>query len=475
MLAISIDYLTGRSVATAHHDRDAAEWPPHPARLFSALVAAWGDAGTDAEERRALEWLESQEAPAVVASDGFERSIRTTYVPVNDANEGFKKGKQPTMFPELGATCQVRRLRVGRTFPSFTPREATAYVIWRDAEADESLRGSLRRLLGRVSYLGHSSSLVRARLVDEPPEPTHVPVDAGGELVLRVPTPGQLEALEHAFELYRTTRVRGQLPCRFQAYARSRKPDAMTVPRGSFGEMVIFRRIEGPQLPIEATELVTSTLRKAVMSACDEPVPEVLSGHRRGGARSEMPHVAYVALPHVGRVHATGQLLGAAAVLPRGVTEGDRSTVHRALARVSHLTMGRAGAWMVDRTATEPPPTGVLPETWNRASLRWASVTPMELDAFPDDPYGEEAIQLVARSCDRTGLPRPDAILLGPDSIIPGVPPWRAFSRHARPRSGARRPLVHVVLDFAEPVSGPVLLGASRYRGLGLLRPVGGR
>jgi CRISPR-associated protein Csb2 len=36
----------------------------------------------------------------------------------------------------------------------------------------------------------------------------------------------------------------------------------------------------------------------------------------------------------------------------------------------------------------------------------------------------------------------------------------------------ADRPRRHLVLYFAEPVAGPVLLGAGRFRGLGLCRPV---
>ena len=39
MFAIRVECLTGRYVATAYDDRSRAEWPPHPARLFSALVA----------------------------------------------------------------------------------------------------------------------------------------------------------------------------------------------------------------------------------------------------------------------------------------------------------------------------------------------------------------------------------------------------------------------------------------------------
>ena len=39
MLAIEVAFLTGRYVATAYNTRTETEWPPHPARLFSALVA----------------------------------------------------------------------------------------------------------------------------------------------------------------------------------------------------------------------------------------------------------------------------------------------------------------------------------------------------------------------------------------------------------------------------------------------------
>lgn len=43
MLAVEIELLTGRYVATQFNDRNKPEWPPHPGRLFCALVAAWAD------------------------------------------------------------------------------------------------------------------------------------------------------------------------------------------------------------------------------------------------------------------------------------------------------------------------------------------------------------------------------------------------------------------------------------------------
>lgn len=60
MFAIEVEFLLGRSVATDPSQRDLAEWPPHPTRLFSALVDALGDvADEDARARAesALRWI----------------------------------------------------------------------------------------------------------------------------------------------------------------------------------------------------------------------------------------------------------------------------------------------------------------------------------------------------------------------------------------------------------------------------------
>jgi CRISPR-associated protein Csb2 len=40
------------------------------------------------------------------------------------------------------------------------------------------------------------------------------------------------------------------------------------------------------------------------------------------------------------------------------------------------------------------------------------------------------------------------------------------------PPSLATRQLTHAVIRFAEPIDGPVILGAGRFVGLGLCRPI---
>jgi len=49
-LTIGWQYLTGYAVATDPSSRDRAEWPPHPARVFMALAAAWFETGEDPDE-----------------------------------------------------------------------------------------------------------------------------------------------------------------------------------------------------------------------------------------------------------------------------------------------------------------------------------------------------------------------------------------------------------------------------------------
>jgi CRISPR-associated protein Csb2 len=81
MLAIEVEFLTGRYVATAYNTRAESEWPPHPARLFSAFTSthfAADDATMPgrSEERAILEWLEQQGAPSIRASEATERECR---------------------------------------------------------------------------------------------------------------------------------------------------------------------------------------------------------------------------------------------------------------------------------------------------------------------------------------------------------------------------------------------------------------
>src|SRR5262249_37902283 len=85
MFALEVEYLTGRAVASKLDDRDAAEWPPHPGRIFMALVAAHLERDPeDAAERAALLWLEGLKPPEISAAEASHREVLDVFVPVND-------------------------------------------------------------------------------------------------------------------------------------------------------------------------------------------------------------------------------------------------------------------------------------------------------------------------------------------------------------------------------------------------------
>jgi CRISPR-associated protein Csb2 len=462
MLALEVEFLLGRYVAADFRDRDRAEWPPHPARLFSALVAAAYESGLGESARAALLWLESLPPPFISAeAEPALQTPVTVYVPVNDPADPLPP----------------RAERQPRSFPSAVPQVPSVHFIWPEAQPDEVLKGLLADIAANVSYLGSSRSPVRVRLTDRPPTPNWTP-DEDGETDLRVPAEGRLESLErlHRNGLRPT-------PGAFQRYRRGPSTAETPAPQSAFDEMVVYR-LEGPvTMEIETTLKLTGALRKAVLRRAQDAgpgVPEVLSGHDAEGQPSPRPHAAYVALPFVSQTqeHADGHLLGLAVVLPRGLDAAERRRAMRALVELDHLTVGGVGRLGLRRVLPgRAVPHNLRRSAWEGPARRWASVTPVLLDRFPKrNGRGLEAS--IARSCEYVGLSSPTAIVADRYSLLHGVEPsFRFVTRRASPAPGERadsRLYTHVTLTFAQPVHGPVLIGAGRYFGLGLLRPLQG-
>lgn len=78
---------------------------------------------------------------------------------------------------------------------------------------------------------------------------------------------------------------------------------------------------------------------------------------------------------------------------------------------------------------------------------------------------------MIRACCVRVGLPEPSEVTLTPVSAHQGTPPSHAYPRLRR-KDGSERRHTHAVLVFDQPVRGPILLGAGRYRGYGLCRAI---
>ncbi len=242
-------------------------------------------------------------------------------------------------------------------------------------------------------------------------------------------------------------------------------------------------REDGPyaHLDLASSPALINSWRNALLANSNDlsdEVRRVLSGHHTNGDPLEAPHVAFLPLGFVEHEHADGRLLGVALTLPKDLSPMTRRHALRAIGRVQVVRAGRLGAWRVERPMAARPPYNLLPETWTaypHGATHWSTVTPIVFDRHPksDDPreYQRELASMVADACRRVGLPLPRTVIPSPVSAHLGVPPCDAFPRLQR-KDGSLRRHIHLILTFDEPVCGPLLLGAGRYRGYGFLRPI---
>ena len=215
------------------------------------------------------------------------------------------------------------------------------------------------------------------------------------------------------------------------------------------------------------------------MGHAKQPISEMISGHALDSTPeqplpSQRPHLALSPLPDVGHMHASGNLLGIAAILPRGLNQQERKECLRTLGAIgsSSLVVGRLGIWMLERQNMETGLQALLPETWSRVSSVWATVTPFVFGHYPNSPYGSEAVEIICESCRMAGLPEPAHVEIGPVSVVLGVPRASDFPSIATSTVKPRKYHVHLRLRFAQPIQGPVLIGWGRYLGYGLCRPM---
>lgn len=491
MLTLELELLTS-AYRAALPDGSGPEWPPHPERVFSALVQAWGDGGEDDREREALTWLEAQPAPVIEASprvdEKGEARVSSRHAPVVFVPPNDSRGTDIEVLPQ-------RRRRQPRTFEASLPARAIVRMQWQQ-RPDAHVERALVALAHRVASVGHSSSLARLSLrtgeIPLDPECTWTPDERGGE-PLRAPYPGRLSDLRRWYSTAGGKKIERPRSLRLVRYAPPGTAHNEDVPESTFGgpsDWFVFedrgdRSLFRPDLLGLAH--VAKRLRDALMANGPQPPSEILCGHDASGRPSQQPHAAFIPLANVGWEHADGELLGMAVVLPRKLDPGERRRTLSAIASALDMTNGTGslslklgpGVWLVDRSPA-PARASLRPDRWCRTSTMWASVTPVLLDRYPDHGDPIEEAKILASACRNIGLPEPERIEIHKHSAVhaalsaypargkESLPDW-SFPSDSALRSRPRR---HVVLEFEKPVRGPVILGAGRYAGFGLCLPV---
>lgn len=275
------------------------------------------------------------------------------------------------------------------------------------------------------------------------------------------------------------------VPGRWQGYEKPPQNSLPKAPGSVFDPRLIVLSIKGNRVSLPATLKLTAALRGLLMGACSEqPPPEWFSGHHLDGRPTAIPHLALIPLPFVGSQHADGRIMGLALVLPAGL---DQQKAGHCLEPFLHdantglpcehrLFDGQWFECVLGMEIRERPPINLASDTWTQESRVWASVTPVVLNRhFDGKDKWERAAESVKDMCGHIGLPRPREVLLHLVSLVEGVPHAREYPQLARKNDGGRRSHSHVVIVFDEPVRGPVLVGAGRFRGYGLCRPMEGK
>ncbi len=553
MLALGIRYLCGVVRATHPSNRERAEWPPHPDRVFMAMASAYFETDGSPTERAALEWFERQEPPRIHAGGCQYREIVTSYVPVNDTVAPRLNPKKPYSDAQVKSGMGLlpeHRNRQPRFFPTAIPDTAgpdvdpMVHLSWPDADPSSEIRSALVALCAKVTCVGHSSSLVQMSVEDAPPDDRlnkWLPDERPNGQRLRISGSGRLSYLESQFNLadieeYQQLSVEigtakgkaakelkarlkkrfGESPPRsmrptpslYQGYTCAEPEDVSDdISRSVFDHhLIVLRRVGGRRFGLESTLQITEALRNTVMGKCRrQPPPEWISGHKPDGSRSEKPHLAFVPLAFVDREHADGHLLGAAIVVPRGIDSSEMRQLGKVIGYDKNgellrttLTFGKSGEWelqvqvedrdVVPVTLQEAKWTANYPKKPKKQKPQcWATVTPIVFDAHPKDRWSRQdsprvqaerqasywcqVEDMIASAVERIGLPRPTDVVAKATSPFIGTPHARSFPMMTR-KGGGNLHHTHAIITFEEPVLGPVLLGAGRYRGYGFCRPL---
>lgn len=455
----------------------AGEWPPSPARLFSALVAGDGTrermTGTSGAE---LLWLERLDPPVIHASPSgaVQQSVLLPRFVVVDKIPDRTAGSDNTFAVQdypVRTSTQVRRgVRL-------SPREQTVTYLWPTAEPTAEHLASLRYRAARVGYLGCSDSPVRITVGQgvpvDVPEPW-VP-DPSAAASLPIPYPGFLDALDQAYDAWSAGQAmrRSWIPTRRTRYRAPGIHDEVVSANRTGVWLRFDRSVSGRHLL-----LLTSTLRAAVTDHLQRllgapEVPSVVHGHRPDGTHGAQ--IDFVALPDAGYRHSSGRLFGAAISLPSGTDPQLIQHIRAAVFRLSAEGLVAPHQLSVKMSVHggEPKPWAANPRRWAGPSRHWVTVTPVVHERWS---RGGPDRREVGEWCAHAGIVADGvddlvtSVSVSRRPMVPGaldLPPTLMF------RDGReRRPYSHMQLMFARPVAGPVVLGRSRQLGFGLFAPV---
>lgn len=467
---------------TARHFH-GLEWPPSPARLFQALVAAThrGAHGLIHVDVRdgALEWLEACPPPTIFAiSTEPARGLLTGYVPNNDDGESKD-------IREHVKTAKSMRLHP-------LPSDCRVTYRWDFADEGDAAHHAdvVSAMASLVTYLGRAVDLAYARgeVHSEPQTSTAVerklwqPREVlGGEWL--VPSTGFLDLCKRRFP-----RSVSDVPPDFTNSKQVDYSDEPKSPDKVPSALFELFRPDGSRKSFDPRRLREAAgMVRHVFSRWIEENPRMKShygedrltrlllGHQNAGISgcSLGGHFGTVPLPSVNADFTADGDIRRVLIIGWGINDDEDRWLFRDLVRgidgMELVDNGRTTGFLrIARSATLQ----TTLERWTTFDKKptkvWRTVTPIILTGHPR--RGRTLEMCLMRALVQQGIPG-DAIesvatYSGP--LVPKCPAAREF-RVADYLATTQR--VHAEIIFHQPRTGPLVVGRGRFAGFGVMLP----
>jgi CRISPR-associated protein Csb2 len=510
MLVLHVRFHDGR-----YHGRP--EWPPSPARVFQALVAAAAKGSRLLkEDRDALGWLEKLSPPAIAAPAARSGNSFRNYVPNNDLDA---VGGDPRRISEI-RTPKLIRPRL------FDARTALSYAWQYDEGKVHAER--VCDIAEEVYQLGRGVDMAWAwaEIIDGADmdavltgygRALYRPSESSEGMTLGYPQPGSLESLERRFERaahrFIASKDTGIVQ---QLFSQAPKARFGSVAYDSSSRRFLFElRQTTRESPfatwplarisklVEAVRDIASERMKQALRDRADVIDRVFIG-REAKAADKAERIRVIPLPSIGSPHVVRSIRRVLVEVPPNcplsagdiawafssldIVDSDTGEIRGSLLPSDDASMlghygiggGASDSYRVWRTVTP----AALPDRVARRRIDprklWEELRqlPRQLrQELKEAKLGSERLNEEARAAASVNdALRHAEIRVRAETVRVQREPFDGKGARAETFANGTRfrkeRLWHLQVEFAGSVRGPLVIGDGRYLGLGLMAPV---
>jgi CRISPR-associated protein Csb2 len=494
-LCISITFLDPFPSFHGRGDGEL-EWPPSPLRLFQALVAAAGRGMSlpiDADSIMALKLLEAAPPPIIVAPSIIQGAPIRIAVPNNDLDivaAAWEARKEPKKQPNELKTMKTVR-------PGYLVGGEQVQFFFADDNEKLATQCKVFKALARsITHLGWGTDMVAAEASMTSADELHrangkkwQPVHGAAKIESRSPTIGTLDDLtqrHHEFVSRLTRGDRGAIAYKpvspqtsFRAVGYRRSDDPAPRPYAIFelrtddDEFLRYPQDKFIHIAGMVRHLAIETAKLHPPSGFGEDwIDTYIAGHNRSKG-DDHRQLSYVPLPSIGHAYTDPSIRRVMIVAPPG---DDALLTFLALRLSGRVLKPEPGTRLGRGVTLVKVRSDNVARFYTCSANTWASATPVILPGH-DDHKPAKTRRLIEKALLQSGIEIPCEFEWSPFSHFPKLLTAHKYDRDNRP-AGFIRPdhllnqtAVHLRLVFNEnkEVSGPLVIGAGRHCGFGLM------